>query len=73
MTMLGSVLSICVFAAALAYAVDFLVGNLTYFIRHSFTFRDPRLTWDPTTAMYTGRGPDAPNLDASDWAERNVG
>jgi len=39
----SDLLSIIVFGAVLVFAVTFLAGNLAYFIRRHFSFRDPRL------------------------------
>jgi hypothetical protein len=71
MDALSQLLSIIVFGLLLMFAVLFLAGNLAYFIRIMFTFRDPRLHWDPSAGLpYYWRMPNAPNLNASDWAER---
>jgi len=67
----SQLLSIVVFGLLLMFAVMFLAGNLAYFVRRIFTFRDPRLHWDPSAGLpYHWRYRRSPNLNASDWAER---
>jgi len=67
----SDLLSIIVFGAVLVFAVTFLAGNLAYFIRRHFSFRDPRLHWDPSAGLpYAWRYYRKPDLNASDWAER---
>lgn len=71
MDIFNDLVYIAIIAFILAIIAQFLGWNFAYWVRNSFTYRDPDLRWDPSaglpSAWATRR---APNLDASDWGDR---
>ena len=74
MELFSELFTVVLLAVILTMLVKFLGGNLAYFVRYMFTFRDPNLHWDPSAGMPESwsRRRSATYLDASDWAERNT-
>lgn len=74
MVLFSELISIVVTGLAATLVGLFIVGNFSYLIRNSFTWRDPGLGWDPGAGLddrafsSDRRVPDlSPNIAASLW------